>query len=471
MKTRRDPSVTLEPTSEQAQREPDHPGLGQEGQLQAMHTSPEHTRLGNEVDGAGVEVNGVSFSAGQLAALVDYVGPLTILSKYSTEKLLEMRKLLEEACDSTEAWDRVTGRTYSDLALHNQDHFAPGGGGPDHKSSFVGYYQSAWSAAMLAGTREEGSPEQQAAMDEARLLLYTAEHYLQDAFSAGHMVSGGAIDEGVGAVYGPVFMAAVPAIAEEVFRRCSDVISQYGFLGLNPIDTPAEFETIASIGGWWKGETGAAASVRKALHEKLGGKGGEGVVVTSAAHPEPWTLWGDEHIDPIGEGLLLAALSEARDGIELEALVGGTSGTAKALALWERHAPVPTSDAQARIDQLVEEATCSTMALQAAVVEGTCVTIEEAMDAVCVQTHGGIQRMTPREEGPSEEPVSGAPDLAFPFTYVVREGDWLSTIAERFYGDPMLYGIIADENPMISDPDHIEVGWKLSIPDPATRGH
>jgi LysM repeat protein len=46
----------------------------------------------------------------------------------------------------------------------------------------------------------------------------------------------------------------------------------------------------------------------------------------------------------------------------------------------------------------------------------------------------------------------------------VQPGDSLSAIAEEFYGDAGLAGVIAAAN-AIRDPDHIEVGWTLAIPD------
>lgn len=48
-------------------------------------------------------------------------------------------------------------------------------------------------------------------------------------------------------------------------------------------------------------------------------------------------------------------------------------------------------------------------------------------------------------------------------TYTVLEGDWLSTIAGRAYGDIMAFDKIAKAN-NISDPNNIEPGTVLTIP-------
>ena len=60
--------------------------------------------------------------------------------------------------------------------------------------------------------------------------------------------------------------------------------------------------------------------------------------------------------------------------------------------------------------------------------------------------------------------------------YIVQADDWLSIIAEKFYGDPLTYPAIveatnrkeAEDNTFqrIDNPDVIEIGQKLWIPDP-----
>jgi nucleoid-associated protein YgaU len=63
-------------------------------------------------------------------------------------------------------------------------------------------------------------------------------------------------------------------------------------------------------------------------------------------------------------------------------------------------------------------------------------------------------------------------------TYEVKHGDWLWYIAQRFLGDPERYPEIAQLNPDlitatsgVHGPDHIEGGWKLTLPvDARDRG-
>ena len=51
-------------------------------------------------------------------------------------------------------------------------------------------------------------------------------------------------------------------------------------------------------------------------------------------------------------------------------------------------------------------------------------------------------------------------------TYVISSGDTLSRVSERAYGDPMLYGILADANwdALGGDPEHLTVGMSITVP-------
>lgn len=53
--------------------------------------------------------------------------------------------------------------------------------------------------------------------------------------------------------------------------------------------------------------------------------------------------------------------------------------------------------------------------------------------------------------------------------HVVERGDTLSELAEEFLGDGSKWPKIAHANPIIEDPDHIEIGWKLQIPGAVTE--
>ncbi len=54
--------------------------------------------------------------------------------------------------------------------------------------------------------------------------------------------------------------------------------------------------------------------------------------------------------------------------------------------------------------------------------------------------------------------------------YVVRSGDSLSKIAQKFYGDPMKWTLIYSKNKnLIQDRDQLKIGWRLIIPSQAAK--
>ena len=50
--------------------------------------------------------------------------------------------------------------------------------------------------------------------------------------------------------------------------------------------------------------------------------------------------------------------------------------------------------------------------------------------------------------------------------YTITSGDTLSRLARRAYGDPMLYGIVADANrdALGGDPEHLSIGMSITVP-------
>jgi nucleoid-associated protein YgaU len=67
---------------------------------------------------------------------------------------------------------------------------------------------------------------------------------------------------------------------------------------------------------------------------------------------------------------------------------------------------------------------------------------------------------------PSPVAGGGRPDSGNTRTYVVQSGDSLSKIAKKFYGDANAWKRIAQANTdLIKNPDLIQPGWNLKIPD------
>jgi nucleoid-associated protein YgaU len=77
------------------------------------------------------------------------------------------------------------------------------------------------------------------------------------------------------------------------------------------------------------------------------------------------------------------------------------------------------------------------------------------------KVRSGGSSTAPRPEGTSGTVEAPARTR----TYVVKEGDSLSKIAKREYGDAQQWAKIYDANrELIKDPDLIQPGWTLTIP-------
>ncbi|MBK7073412.1 MAG: DUF4157 domain-containing protein [Myxococcales bacterium] len=403
------------------------------------HDSPTHVRTGDSVPGEGVTLTDaatgetLTFSPGELSALVDYVGFCDGLQqRFTWEQLQKMKYLLENGIEDVLPWEDATGGLYAKEAQANEKHFAPspGDGGANFRSNFINHY----GRALMYG--QGGNAEQ------ARLALYTAEHYLQDAFSAGHQLAAKDVESAVQAQIGWFGTAkAAGEIADRVWAQASTEIQHYGF-GISPkIATPltqTQFKGIATGGALLKGSAGFVDAVRQSVHEDLAATG---VEVTSKAHPEPFTLQGDHDLakDSVGIVCLQAALAEVR--AKVDAVAGqAIEPTALATELFDKHCPIPTSTGRATVGDVTDARTETPQAIFDAVVEAMVRTIEGVMDTALAMVPG-LQKISDVFNQPHEFPDLPAydPDGDAPVTGqpVGEPGGSLPSTDKPYVGRPV----------------------------------
>jgi hypothetical protein len=351
-----------------------------EGDFQAMHDSPGHVRAGDSVKGRGVKIEGVYFSPGELAALVDFVGTLESLRTYDYEQLVEFKRLLEAGIEDAAAWDKATKNFYSKEVQSNEKHFAPGvgDGGQNFRDFFIKHYADGIDTARTGD------------MKTAKLHGYSAEHYLQDAFSAGHQVSAADVHRQVNEVIKwyegePAFMTL--EIAGRVHAKSASQIGHYGIKypgGAVVQIGAAQFTVLATAGALVKGNDGVGDAVREFVHHCLAETQ---VEVTSKAHPAPFKLYGDHDLGDKGAEqsvlALQAALADAR-----KTLAAPPEGDAIGVAteLFDKHCPVPTSNGRATIMQAIEDGTADKEAIITAVSDAISRTILDVMDGLVTMT-------------------------------------------------------------------------------------
>ncbi len=381
-------------------------GKSAEGELDALagggatravqcHDSPGHVGIGDSIVGdKGITILGVEFSPGECAAYVDYVGPLaewsqvcqtrqaeeTEETKGSTVAALEeMRTMLQTGNEDGLRWDQLTDGRYSELTQGNADHFAPGEGdsaeerGPNHSDTFTSWYAQ---ALMTAGGGDA---------DGGRAHLYTAEHYLQDMFSSGHLVAQVDIDEAVTDVLGtPGLIDAWHArnAGFEIYERGRDTIDMYRYnLPLRPKISKLDFaDLFMQYGLFIETESMINGGIRKFVHEGLD----IGVPVQSGANPNGWMMYGDHDVDKNAENVeaVQNALIAARDAFDAQVGTAIDEATARALAteLLAHHKPEPTTVGKDQIARTLNNATSDLEALFDAVTEAGLDTLAGGMD-------------------------------------------------------------------------------------------
>jgi hypothetical protein len=368
--------------------EPSNSASLQAAGVHAEFDTVTHERVGDSVSGESVAIGGVVFTPGEINALADFVGSPVELASYPTETLQQMKARIDlpaPACEDAAAWDALTNGGYSKLARDNESHFAPGGEeGADFESSFVLNYSQALYIAQQAAALDGQEADDK--MTEARTLAYFAEHFLEDAFAAGHQVAATDVGAAVGSALGGERVSSLaPEIAKSVFATSSASIGQYESLGLagwRALTTAEAFAAVVEEALLVEGQGLLEDAVRKFVHEQLSGK----VEVASPHHPEPWVLSGDSGLDGGGDSAVTLAclgdaLSDVRSTLEI-AMMPGWHADSQAQKVFDLHRPVPTGAGQRVVDQTLAHATEDARALVASVSAASAAEIDAILESL-----------------------------------------------------------------------------------------
>jgi hypothetical protein len=194
-----------------------HPGaLGNRAVARMLqrYDAYEHARQGDHAKGSmtvtlpfssGSMQGMISLTSGEINALADlYLRPEDLEQADAVElsklKVLINRQLLGQKVEESE-WDDATGGRYNRLNLKNAAHFGarntalidPGSvsnSGQDNRARFISFYNQTVVNAQTAYGRQLGVYDpaaKQKWLDRAVLSAGFAEHFLMDAFSAGHL--------------------------------------------------------------------------------------------------------------------------------------------------------------------------------------------------------------------------------------------------------------------------------------------
>ncbi|HVT13899.1 MAG TPA: DUF4157 domain-containing protein [Fimbriimonadaceae bacterium] len=155
------------------------------------YDTDEHVMFGGPIGKQQtITIKGVKMEYGDVIAMGDFfANPDEILTKADPKTLQAVVDLIHKKVKDPNSvgdadWERVTGGAYVDLALKNDAHFAPSDPSlmpadptktEDHKALYAKYHEQALKLA------------QQHKRDEALAVNAFADHFLTDAFAAGHL--------------------------------------------------------------------------------------------------------------------------------------------------------------------------------------------------------------------------------------------------------------------------------------------
>lgn len=290
---------------------------------------------------------GVAFSYGDIIAMADLYDDDRQLTQASLAELTQLKAKVRQSADhyraasgqgpaapGTKDWKGIVGPRYTRLAEDNFAHFAPNlifrdkafaakvGNTANHRDEWEKYHFRAIEEAQRLAL----APANQGVsyVPETALLINAfGDHFLTDAFSAGHVINKA---EAMGLFYanfysGKTLNAAGEAffakVAAKAFRgqlaQKFSILETYDpvFLWWNPnIDTENAFRKllIKIANDQDHGKAGVANLAVKALHDKLNR---EGIMVTNGRNAQAWKLYGDGNLSKHPSGTTLRIMREA----------------------------------------------------------------------------------------------------------------------------------------------------------------
>jgi hypothetical protein len=358
----------------------------------------------------GTRIGGVQVTSGEINALADLYGSpddLYHADPLEVAHLLELihRQQANPGSVQESEWDKATGGRYTQLNLRNSAHFGardtslikpPGGAAntADNRSTFMRFYSEAIVDAQNAH-HHIGIPNEQTMqdwLDRSTIAAGFAEHYITDAFSAGHLFNK---DDFISVLKDNLTGQDMSKLFDQIAGQVLADSSSEALL--------AQYEPVEGIGfqkfGWgllqWRpnfdrqfafkallenlyddpdGRQAVYSALVKTVHDRLdfndAGGGLKGVPVENDF--DSWVMSGDKTLStsPKTQQMIERAIEKERSLLEpyrMGPVEGGgyAPGSEQVLAFFPR----PTKDTQKLVSQMVSEVTDPKRGLIGALVE------------------------------------------------------------------------------------------------------
>jgi hypothetical protein len=283
----------------------------------------EHVKFGGPQDKTRIiRIKGVQMTEGEIISMGDFFAKPEDIYNADPKQLQDLVDMIRKDVTSSgkvsnAEWEKVTGGRYTDLAEKNEDHFGPSNAalfpvanhtGGNHLSEFSTHHRNAVKLA-LAGKKEE-----------ALATNAFGNHFLTDAFSAGHLVNKEDLMAKFKGDLAPVSGSFFDQVAAAVWadQSVADFVSDYetverkGYVWRPNINSASRFSAL--LQGIYKERPDVLlGAVAKVVHDDLNSKPG-GIPVQNAKG-DTWQLSGDGTLNAKSLEIGQRAVEQSRQNI------------------------------------------------------------------------------------------------------------------------------------------------------------
>lgn len=331
----------------------------------------EHATVGDTAAGSvTTNINGVDLTSGEINALGDLYETLADLNAAPPSELRALRDLVRKqkanpASVSEADWDRASGNRYTKLNLRNSPHFGPrnpaliGPGpsatlaGPDNRSIWEAAHRRALGLARSIVTVVD-PVARRPVLDKAAAENAFGEHFLVDAFSAGHLFSKQDLMSVSSANLAGLSSSALDSLFDRIvtlaWPSAGPTVRQYqGKKGIWwQLDAPGRFKSVLQeVYADPDGKDALNGAIAKAAHDRLSKQtdsaGNVGVPVENDF--EAWTLSGDKTLakSPTTQKWIQKAIETGRANVQVAATTLVAAADADLVKLVMRYLPRTTT--------------------------------------------------------------------------------------------------------------------------------
>jgi hypothetical protein len=283
----------------------------------------EHVKFGGPQDASHIiTIKGVKMTEGEIISMGDFFAKPEDIYNADPKQLQDLvdkiRKDVATSGKVTNAeWEKATGGRYTDLAEKNETHFGPSNAalfpvaahsGGNHLSEFSTHHRNAIKLAL------EGKK------DEALATNAFGDHFLTDAFSAGHLVNKEDLMSKFKGDLGPVSESFFDRVAAAVWadQSVADFVSKYetvkweGYIFRPNINSASRFSAL--LQGIYKERPDVLlGAVAKVVHDDLNSMPG-GIPVQNAKG-DTWQLSGDGTLNAKSLEIGQRAVAQSRQNV------------------------------------------------------------------------------------------------------------------------------------------------------------